>query len=78
MKIVLDTCVWGGVRIALAEASHDVIWIGDWEKDPGDAAILDFSYRDKRILITLDKDFGEMAIVHNTPHYGILPLVNYQ
>lgn len=76
MKIVLDTCVWGGVRFALTDAGHDVVWIGNWEKDPGDAEILDFAYRDKRILITLDKDFGEMAIVHGTPHYGILRLVN--
>ncbi len=29
-----------------------------------------------RILVTLDKDFGEIAIVHGAPHSGILRLVN--
>ena len=32
-------------------------------------------YRENRILITLDKDFGELAIVRNRPHSGIVRLV---
>jgi predicted nuclease of predicted toxin-antitoxin system len=27
--------------------------------------------------VTLDKDFGELAIVHGFPHHGILRLVNF-
>jgi len=76
MKIMLDTCVWGGVRKVLTEAGHNVIWIGDWEQDPGDIEILTLAHKDRRILITLDKDFGELAVVHDYPHYGILRLVN--
>jgi predicted nuclease of predicted toxin-antitoxin system len=76
MKIMLDTCVWDGVRKVLTEAGHNVIWIGDWKKDPGDIEILTLAYNDGRILITLDKEFGELAIVHNYPHNGILRLVN--
>jgi hypothetical protein len=30
-----------------------------------------------RILVTLDKDFGELAIVHDAPHSGILRIVNF-
>jgi predicted nuclease of predicted toxin-antitoxin system len=30
-----------------------------------------------RILITLDKDFGELAIVRGLPHSGILRLANF-
>ena len=76
MKILLDTCVWGGVRKDLQIAGHDVIWAGEWDKDPGDEEILDRAYQEKRILVTLDKDFGELAIVHNLPHSGIIRLVN--
>ncbi|MEM7769830.1 MAG: DUF5615 family PIN-like protein [Cyanobacteria bacterium P01_A01_bin.37] len=76
MKILLDTCVWGGVRPVLEVASHDVIWSGEWDIDPGDEEILATAYRDGRILITLDKDFGELAIVKRTPHCGIVRLVN--
>jgi predicted nuclease of predicted toxin-antitoxin system len=76
MKILLDTCVWGGARAVLEDAGHDVIWTGDWQQDPGDSEILAYAYRESRILVTLDKDFGELAIVFNRPHSGIVRLVN--
>ena len=76
MKILLDTCVWGGARKELETAGHDVDWVGDWPQDPGDDAILAHAHQEERILITLDKDFGELAIVFNRPHYGIVRLVN--
>jgi predicted nuclease of predicted toxin-antitoxin system len=62
MKILLDTCVWGGARTNLEVAGHDVIWAGDWPEDPGDEEILARAHKEARILMTLDKDFGEIAI----------------
>jgi hypothetical protein len=41
MKILLDTCVWGGVVQELQAAGHDVAWAGDWQEDPGDDEILE-------------------------------------
>lgn len=76
MKVLLDTCVWGGAKQALEAAGHEVIWSGDWPKDPGDQEILAQAHHEGRILVTLDKDFGELAIVYNQPHAGILRLVN--
>jgi predicted nuclease of predicted toxin-antitoxin system len=75
-EVLLDTCVWHGVRDALIAASEDVIWAGDWAEDPGDEQILRTAYREGRILVTLDKDFGELAILKKHPHSGILRLVN--
>jgi len=76
MKILLDTCVWGGVKAALEDVGHDVVWCGNWKEDPGDEEILAAAYRRKRICITLDKDFGELAVVYGRPHHGIVRLVN--
>ena len=76
MKVLLDTCVWGGVKQVLLDAGHDVIWSGDWEKDPGDDEILATAHRENRVLVTLDKDFGELAIVFGQAHHGIVRLVN--
>ena len=76
MKILLDTCVWGGVREALSSAGHDVVWTGDWDEDPGDDEILAQAYREGRILVTLDKDFGTLAFLYGRPHSGIVRLVN--
>ncbi|CAB1072379.1 FIG00874156: hypothetical protein [Olavius algarvensis Delta 1 endosymbiont] len=76
MKLLLDTCVWGGVRKILKDSGNDVIWAGDWPEDPGDEEILARAYEEDRVLVTLDKDFGELAIVQGKPHTGIVRLVN--
>jgi predicted nuclease of predicted toxin-antitoxin system len=77
MKVLLDACVWGGVRRDLEAAGHDVVWAGDWEEDPGDDEILERANREGRVLVTLDKDFGEIAVVRRVPHGGIVRLVNW-
>lgn len=59
----------------LRKAAHDVEWTGDWERDPGDQEILRYANEHGRVLITLDKDFGEHAIVFGEPHSGIVRLV---
>lgn len=76
MKVLLDTCVWGGAVRELQSAEHDVVWAGEWEEDPGDEEILATAHSEGRVLVTLDKDFGELAIVHGHAHSGILRLVN--
>ncbi|NJK54226.1 MAG: DUF5615 family PIN-like protein [Leptolyngbyaceae cyanobacterium SU_3_3] len=76
MKLLLDSCVWYGVCNALTSSDYEVGWVGEWDADPGDEEILAIAYREERILITLDKDFGEMVIVRGFPHAGIVRLVN--
>jgi len=63
LTALLDTCVWGGVRTT------------DWPMDPGDEEILQRAHQESRVLVTLDKDFGELAIVQRRPHSGILRVV---
>jgi len=75
-RLLLDTCVWGGAKSELAAGGHDVVWTGDLKEDPGDEEILAQALREQRILVTLDKDFGELAIVRELPHAGIIRLVN--
>jgi predicted nuclease of predicted toxin-antitoxin system len=52
------------------------VWTGDLAQDPGDEEILAQAYRERRVLVTLDKDFGELAIVRGLPHSGIIRLVS--
>ncbi len=75
MKILLDTCVWGLAKDELAALGHDVFWTGNLPQDPGDEEILHQAHYESRILVTLDKDFGELAIVRLQPHSGIIRLV---
>ena len=78
MKILLDTCVTGHAKAQLQAAGHDVVWSGDWDRDPGDDVILAAANREGRGLVTLDKDFGELAILLGASHCGILRLVNFR
>ena len=63
------------MKAELTAAGHDVRWTGDLPVDPGDEQILADAHDEGRILITLDKDFGELAIVRGLPHCGIIRLV---
>ncbi|TVQ33085.1 MAG: toxin-antitoxin system, toxin component, PIN family protein [Phycisphaeraceae bacterium] len=75
MKLLVDSCVWGGVRENLSQHDHDVVWVGDWDRDPGDDALLKIAHEQQRVLITLDKDFGELVVVRQRPHAGVLRIV---
>jgi predicted nuclease of predicted toxin-antitoxin system len=78
VKLLLDTCVWGGAKPELIAAGHDIVWAGDWNQDPGDEALLNEAARQGRVLVTLDKDFGELAVLRNVPHAGIIRLVGFR
>jgi predicted nuclease of predicted toxin-antitoxin system len=55
--------------------ARDVVWAGDWSEDPGDEAILARAGVEGRVLVTLDKDFGELAVVRGARHAGIVRIV---
>lgn len=76
MKLLLDSCISNKAQKELQVARYDVIWVGEWPEDPGDEEILARAYKEGRILVTLDRDFGELAIVYRKPHAGIIRLVN--
>jgi predicted nuclease of predicted toxin-antitoxin system len=77
MKLLLDTCIWGGAADELRMRGHDVVWSGNWDEDPGDEEILTIALAQGRILVTLDKDFGELAVVRRVPHCGILRIAGF-
>jgi predicted nuclease of predicted toxin-antitoxin system len=76
LKLLLDSCVSRLIHHELVSKGHDTVWVGSFSKDPGDEEILTLAFREERILVTLDKDFGELAVVMGRPHTGIIRLVN--
>jgi predicted nuclease of predicted toxin-antitoxin system len=78
VKFLLDACVWGRAVGELEAAGHDVVWAGAWPESPGDEEILAAAHAQGRVLVTLDKDFGELAIVREMSHSGIIRLVNFR
>jgi predicted nuclease of predicted toxin-antitoxin system len=76
MRVLVDSCVWAGAVGELRSAGHDVISVREWQADPGDEEILKRSIEENRVLLTLDKDFGELVFVLRLPHKGIVRLVD--
>ena len=51
----------------MREQDHDVVWV--WEAAPGsrDAWAFECAQEEDRLLITFDKDFGELAFRYGLP-----------
>ena len=52
---------------ALRQAGHDVTWARTDLPGTGDAALLDMAEADGRVLLTLDKDFWQLAMQRRKP-----------
>jgi len=76
MRFLIDSCVWRPVVDQLRAAGHDVDAVHEWAGDPGDDAILECAAEERRVLVTLDKDFGELVFVMGAEHEGIVRLVD--
>lgn len=53
--------------LALRENGHDVAWIREDERGSNDEKVLARGQQEERILITFDKDFGELAFRSKLP-----------
>ena len=53
-------------------------WVGEWSTDPGDDQILAYAAQNNQVLVTLDKDFGELAVALGARHAGIVRLVDFR
>jgi predicted nuclease of predicted toxin-antitoxin system len=75
VRLLIDSWIWSPVIGDLRQAGHDVEAVRDWPSDPGDQAILAYAHMHRRVLVTLDKDFGDLIVRDGHPHAGLLRLV---
>lgn len=52
---------------ALRDHGHDVVWIREAAPGIADDAVLALAARDRRLCLTFDKDFGELAAATALP-----------
>lgn len=74
MKFVADENVDNSLVQRLRELGHDVLSASETLATAPDELILEHANRDQRILITSDKDFGELVYRNHSVHSGILLL----
>jgi hypothetical protein len=61
MRFLANENFPGDAVSALQAAGHDVVWIRTAAPGSSDEDILALAVREERILVTFDKDFGELA-----------------
>ncbi len=76
MKFLLDVCVSSrSLQAFLAGQGHDVLSAITIDLKASDERLLSLAFQDERVLVTEDKDFGELAFVRRLPHGPIVRLV---
>lgn len=76
MKFLLDVCVCSrSLHRLLADLTHDVRLASDIDPRTDDEMLLDLALLEGRIIVTEDKDFGELVFVHGSPHPTIVRFV---
>lgn len=71
MRFLVDEST--GKRLAnLLAKTHDVVFVGDEFAGATDEEILEMAQKQKRILITDDKDFGELVFRLERPSFGVI------
>lgn len=74
MKFLVDECVGRQVFNWFKNNNHNVISVKDEFEGACDDEVLEKASREKRVLITCDKDFGDMVFRDQKKHAGIILL----
>jgi hypothetical protein len=67
MRFLANENFPGAAVAMLKSGGHDVIWIRTAAPGASDLEVLAWAARDSRILLTFDKDFGELARASTLP-----------
>jgi predicted nuclease of predicted toxin-antitoxin system len=75
MRFLLDQSTDARLVQYLREHGHDVTRIGsEYPEGLADAQVLAIGHAERRIVITDDRDFGELVSRHRQPHAGVIYL----
>jgi predicted nuclease of predicted toxin-antitoxin system len=70
----VDASTGIAVALFLRDAGHNVLAVPESMYQPGDSDILARAVAEARIVITNDKDFGELVFRSGQAHYGVVRL----
>jgi predicted nuclease of predicted toxin-antitoxin system len=74
MRFLVDECTGPVLARWLRSEGHDVFSVFEQARGISDVAVIRTASDENRIIITNDKDFGEMAYRNKTLHCGIILL----
>ena len=74
MRLLADECCHTDLIRALREAGCDVEAVAELNPSLPDGDVLTMAFDSGRVLLTDDKDFGEIAVLRLQPSHGIVLL----
>lgn len=74
MRFLLDSSVSRSAYFFLKEAGHEVDCVRLWPGDPDDLIILRHAFAHRMILVTFDRDFGELIVRDGESSCGVIRL----
>ncbi len=74
MRFIIDESTGFGVARFLQAEGHDVLIVAETMPEADDVAILQLAWAEERIVITNDKDFGELIFRRQESHHGVVLL----
>jgi len=77
MRFLVDECTGPAVAQWLRLQNHDVVSVFDEIRGADDRDIIKKANEQNRILITNDKDFGDLVFREKKPHKGVILLRLY-
>ena len=72
MKLLANENLDLSVVARLREAGHQVLAVAEMEPGISDDVVLDRANAEAAILVTEDKDFGELAFRQSLVHHGVI------
>jgi len=72
VELLADESCAGPVILALRAAGHDLVVIAEVAKGAPDELVMDRAFAEGRILITEDRDFGELVYASLRPTAGVV------
>jgi predicted nuclease of predicted toxin-antitoxin system len=74
VRWLIDECVDARLAAALRESGHDVVYMSEVAPRAADSAVMDRAHRENRLLLTEDKDFGDLTFRQARPVPGLVLL----
>jgi predicted nuclease of predicted toxin-antitoxin system len=74
MKFLVDECTGTSVVACLRDEGHDAVAVVEVMPEADDLEILDWAVFEGRIVVTNDKDFGELVYRSGWEHRGVVLL----
>lgn len=74
MKFIIDVGVGRSVEQQLAADGHEVLPVRERNPHMADADIVSWAHTQQAIVVTMDKDFGDLIWKERLPHAGVVLL----